>query len=627
VAAYHPRPVGVSRSPARLVAAVAPAAVLLVDPWGWYPFGPVKWLAVSVLVPAGAAAVFARRPVRWETAPTAVALAFVAWLALAAALGEDRLYAWVGTPERHLGVVAWALAALALVVGQSLARDEDRRVVVGGLVVGGVGLGLVATAEALGWEPEVLDVGQRLSATLGSPAYLGAAAALLLPALLGVAADATWGRAARAAAAAGAAGLVVAAVGSGARAAWVGLAVAGVAVGWARRPWLAARWRAVRPAPAAGVAVAAAAVVTALVFVGPVGARVSGTFDRDEPGGRGRLDEWRVAARVVADHLVVGVGPEGYRIAFASGVDADYERAHGRDPQPDRAHSTLLDLALAGGLPAVALWLGLVVLVGRRAVPALRGGRPWLAGVAAGLVAHVAGGLFLFPVAELEPVVWLMAGVVLAAVPSSSAGATAGRASRVRTVERIAPRGVVAGLAVLATLAFVAGALDVAADRHAARAADAVAAGDGASAADEAAAAADLRPDEVRLHLLEGRARIADQQGIVTALATAADALRISPGDPIAVRERARLLVARAEATRSPAHVDAARAEVDRLLARDPVDSALWSLAGVAAALDGDTDEAEVARARADELAPDTPDRERDRPDRRARDIVPLRGR
>src|SRR5690606_20027788 len=117
----------------------------------------------------------------------------------AAALGRDGIYAWVGTPERHLGVLAWALAALALIVGQSLGDEGDRRTVAAGLVVAGVGVGLVGGAEAAGWEPRVLDVGGRLSGPLGSPAFLGAAAALLLPALVGLAADATWGRRARAA--------------------------------------------------------------------------------------------------------------------------------------------------------------------------------------------------------------------------------------------------------------------------------------------------------------------------------------------------------------------------------------------------------------------------------------------
>ncbi|HLT69927.1 MAG TPA: O-antigen ligase family protein [Acidimicrobiales bacterium] len=578
------------RSPAWPLAALAPAALLAVDPWGWYPFGPATWLAVSVLVPAGAAVVLARRPLRWAPAPTGVAAALVAWLALAAALGEDRLYAWVGTPERHLGVLTWALALVALVAGQSLPDAADRRPVAVGLVVAGLGVGGVAVAEAAGWEPAALDVADRLSGTLGSPAYLGAAAALLLPPLTGLALDAAWGAPARAAAGVGAAGLAVALVGSGARAAWVGCAVAAVVVAAAHRAELRAalarRRRAAGPAAAAAVAVAAV-----LVAVGPVGERLASTFDPAEPGGRGRLDEWRVAGRVVADHPVLGVGPEGYRVAFATGVDAAYERAHGRDPQPDRAHSTPLDVALAGGLPAVAAWVALVVAVGRPVLAVVRAGEPWLAGVGAGLVAHVAGGLFLFPLAELEPLAWLLAGVVLVA---------AGTPVRARA----APRALAGGLAALAAAALVAGVLDVAADRHARRAADALAAGDGAAAADATAAAVRLRPDVVRLRLLDARARIADQQGVRAGLAAVDDALAVSPGDPIARRERARLLVARAEATRAPHHVAEARTELDGLLAADPLDSALWRLASAAAALDGDAAAAEAAASRAAELDP-----------------------
>src|SRR3546814_15208205 len=78
-----------------------------------------------------------------------------------------------------------------------------------------------------------------------------------------------------------------------------------------------------------------------------------------------RSEEWRIAARALADHPIAGVGPEGYRIAFADAVDADYQRAHGRDQQPDRAHAAPLDVALAGGLPALAAWFAVMAQIGR----------------------------------------------------------------------------------------------------------------------------------------------------------------------------------------------------------------------------------------------------------------------
>ncbi len=385
-------------------------------------------------------------------------------------------------------------------------------------------------------------------------------------------------------------------VGSGARAAWVGLAVAAVLCGWAQRRRITSRRRA-----ATLVAATGAAVLGLLVVVGPIGDRVASAFESGEPGGRGRLDEWRVAAHVIVDHPLVGVGPEGYRIAFREGVDERYQRAHGRDPLPDRAHSTPLDLLLAGGVPALVAWLALVLLVGRAVVVVMRGDRLWLVGVAAGLVAHFAGGLFLFPIAELEPLVWLLAGLVLAASPSFVDRSSPQRSFAVhRTLPVL--------LGVLAAVAFVAGVLDVAADRQAARAADALAEGDTAAAADAAANATRLRPDVVRLHLLEARARVADEQGTLAGLAAVDDALSVSPADPIARRERARLLVVRAEATRAPDHIDEARTEVERLLARDPLDATLWALAAVSAELDGDQAAARQALERAEDLSPEDSD-------------------
>lgn len=119
-------------------------------------------------------------------------------------------------------MAAWA----ALVAGQQLHLGvRDGPVLAGGLVAAGMGVGLVATAEALGWEPALLDVATgRLTATMGSAAFLGAVAALLVPAAVGAAVDRRLAVTLRAAAAVAATVLAVALVGSGARAAWVGIA-------------------------------------------------------------------------------------------------------------------------------------------------------------------------------------------------------------------------------------------------------------------------------------------------------------------------------------------------------------------------------------------------------------------
>ncbi|HJR23840.1 MAG TPA: hypothetical protein VJ804_00080, partial [Acidimicrobiales bacterium] len=168
------------RTGVRVLSALAPATMLAVDPWGWFPFGPVKWALVSTLALAASALVFRTRPVAVPRILAGALAILLAWLSLAAALGADPLYAWIGTPERRFGVVTWALCGLLLLVGLALDGERDARCVVTGTLVAGAGVGAVATLEALGWEPDVLNVGRRLTGTFGSAAYLGAATALLL---------------------------------------------------------------------------------------------------------------------------------------------------------------------------------------------------------------------------------------------------------------------------------------------------------------------------------------------------------------------------------------------------------------------------------------------------------------
>ena len=536
-------------------AVLAPAAVLAVDPAGWYPFGPLKWLLVTTLVLFAAAAAHAV-PGQWSTSAVLdrAGLVLVVAMAVAALVGLDPIYAWTGTPERHAGVLIWVLCVATLGIGQTIRLPGALSV---GLVVAGVGVGAVAVAETLGWEPAIFDVGARLTGLMGSSAYLGAVAALLLPVMVGIVLT-PMHAALRVAAGLGAAGLVVALVGSGARAAWVGVAVAALAASWARRSALARR-------RALASAMAAATVVGLLVVLvlTPAGSRLTALGDEDAAGGRGRLDEWRVATAVLADHPATGVGPEGYRIAFAEGVDPAYEARHGRDPLPDRAHSAPLDLALAGGPVALGAWAAVLAMIARSAWRALRSGGFLDMGLAAGLVAHWVGQLFLFPLAELEPVAWLLGGVLVA--------------SQARPGE-LRPRGgrwaggVSRTAAAFAVLALVAGSLGVVADRHAERAAST------GSVAD-AETAARLRPDVLRYHLLLAQLRVEGDEGFVPALAAVDDALRVSPGDPIARFAKARYLVGRAAATEVPAHADEARRYVWDLLADDPLNIQLWSLA------------------------------------------------
>jgi O-antigen ligase len=567
-------------------------AVVLLDPWGLAPYGPLRWAVLGVSLLAAAAVLARRGRVRWRRGTLAPWGAFLLVVAVSAAGGLDRLYAWTGTPERHLGAATWLLCGIAFVVGQQVTDREGAtvlRAAVGALAV----TGGWAVAEALGWEPiRLAGAGDRPVGTLGSSAFLGAAAALLAPVALGLAGEQA-GRARRAS-------LVVAALGtaalvaSGARAAWVGALVAGAVVLVARRGSLRMRGR--RP-----VVVATGTVVAVLVvgLLTGVGGRVSGALDDRAGGGvRGRIDEWRVAVRVVADHPVLGVGPEGYRIAFGRAVDDAYERAHGRAELPDRAHSAPLDVAASLGLAGAATYGWVVVAAGRRVLRALRGPRPLLVGAAAGLLAYAVQSLFLFPLADVDPAAWLLAGVVLALSPGLPAGgagaAGAGPVAR-RRLGRPAAAVTAAVLGAGALAALVAGGLDVVADHRARHELDRPVPG-------TARRAADLRPDQVRYWLVAER--VDEPTDPRAALADVERALAVSPADPVVRGEQARLLLDRARRTGSAADVGRATTVLRRLADDDPRNAEVQLRLGLALALGGDDAGARSAWRRAEHLAP-----------------------
>jgi O-antigen ligase len=457
------------------------------DPAGWQPFGPAKWSALTITLLVAGVVV---RPRRWERSTSIAWVAFLAWTAITCVGALDPLYAWTGTPERRFGLATWVLCATAFAIGQSCDREALRA----GALWAGVGVGVWSTVEAIRQAPLIaLDTDtSRLTGPFGSAAYLGACCALLLPIALGSVTRR------RPLAIVAIALLTVALVGSGSRAAWVGTLVALAAMAVVRR---------------GRVALLGVAVLVALIALSPMRDRID--------AGASRVDEWRIAARVIADRPVLGTGPEGYRIAFVDHVDQRYLDRYGTDVVTDRAHSIVLDIAATVGLPGLALFVVLMALVMRHVVTAMRGGE-W---VAVGLVAYVVQQLLLFPVMELDPLWWLLAGSLVVA------------RNELR-IPRVLPL-VAVPVLVLAVLGAV---LDISADRLARRSVEALGESRAVRATQLAEQAVELRPDVVRLHLLAARAALAQgPPGRAVARAHLDDAARISPDDPFIARERARL--------------------------------------------------------------------------------------
>jgi hypothetical protein len=314
--------------------------------------------------------------------------------------------------------------------------------------------------------------------------------------------------------------------------------------------------------PAAVGVVALGAALLAAVLAGPVWGRALSTVDPAVPGGRGGVDEWVLAVRVIADHPLAGVGPEGYRIVAPARIDPGYARRHGREVVVDRAHDGPLDVAATAGVSAALAYVALLAAVAGRAVVVIRRGRdPVVVGAAVGVVAWLGQQLVSFPIAEVDPAAWLLAGLVVVAAPHTAPTATS-RPQRGRHLAAGALAGVLA----------VAGVTAVAADRDLGRAERAAAAGAqpvAVAAADQATA---LRPDDVDGWYLA--ARLAAQGPSLLAVDAGLDrvesGLRHSPGDPALLDLEEALLVERATRSGLPADLAVADAASRARIASDP---------------------------------------------------------
>ena len=564
------------------LSALAVGSVVVVDPSGLAPFGPAKWLAISTLgaLGGGLALWSGRRPLdRRSLVMWAVLLVA---LSLGALSGGDLPTALLGQPDRHLGLVTWLLFFLLFCAGQQL-DDDDRRTLARAVVVATLLLGTWAVWERVVGAPIDIETNtSRLTGPFGSAAYLGAAACLLVPISGGVALDRTTTKWWRVTAAASTALGTFALVGSGARAAWVATAFVIAVVIVIVRPQ--------RRAIAAGAVVLTAVIALSASHLGDIADRSGGAASR--------FDEWAVAVRVLGDHPLAGVGPEGYRVAVSEGIDRDYERTYGRDRVlPDRAHSGPLDVALAGGpLAAIASCL-LVGFVCWRALRLVRAAaNATTAGVGAGVVAYALQQLALFPLAEIDPIWWLVAGAVVSSAPAAADSTIVLRRRRWTAVVAF----------VAAPVALIVGTLDVAADRLAKNALNE---DDSAQAITDAERAVTLRPDNTRYRMVA--AEVLSRRGTLADIDAAIDqtehALSWSDDDPIALDRRASLLLDRAGATRSDADIRSAVVAWSALVDRDPV-RARWQLQlGRAAALAGDDDLAKIAWTAAADLSPDDP--------------------
>lgn len=555
---------GMKRQVVWTVALLMTAGALALDPWGWHPFGPVKWTVITGTAWAGAAGAF-RAGVPIHRRSGWGWLVFLSWAAATSLVSLDPLSSWLGTPDRRFGVIALATMAVAYLAGQGVTTGKDRRLLSRWVAAGLVAMGLYGLAEVLGWSPiDLTTTTRRIGSTFGSPAYLGAGVSLMLPIAAGVALSRDERIRWRLVGIAGAVAGTFLLAASGTRA---GLFGAAAAAGFAL---LAVKGRRC----SVGV-VAGAAALAVVVLVSPLGDRLS------PDAMRGRLAEWDTASSVLAAEPVTGVGLEAYRVAFPGYVDTDYVREYGRSTITDRAHSGPLDLGVSLGVVGFVAWVGAAVWLIARAWQVRTHRDPLLVAFAAGLVGLIAQELFLFPTVEVGVSGWAVAGVVVAARPDPPPKPIKSR--------------LLAGVAgALGILLVAAGLLDVAADRSANRA-----------RADRnpalATRAVNLRPDSFRYQLLA--AEVAQARGDTgAALEHLTSGRELSPPDPALRLAEARIIVARAGQGEMP--IEEAVIVLSRTVEDDPNHPELRILFGAALAEAGEAGRAELAWLAAEHLAP-----------------------
>lgn len=575
------------------------ACLLAVDPWGWDQFGPLRWAAVSTLGFAAVAISLGSGDERSHPLPRWAVLGWgtvLAGMTLSTLLSDDRWYALTGTPERHLGLATWILLA-GLFATASLYPNTATEGIFRSTSAATVVLGFWAILEAADVSAfaEVFGVtfaDDRIGGPFGQPAFFGAALTLAIPISMGLSVDRTasrlWRSAGLAAAGLGTLGLVL----SQSRAAWVGVVVATACVVVRRKRWFLG---------AIGVAILAV-----LLFATSIGDRAATLLDVDDGVVAGRVDEWQVGARALFDTPTFGVtghGPEGYRTVFGQHVDEDYVVAYGRDVITDRAHSGLLDTALTGGLIAGVGMLLLQAGLAATALQRLRADDPFDVALGTAVIGYLVQQLFLFPLAELDPVLWMLAGLLVARRPHKATT----RAPLFRTISG-ARRTAMFAAGLLAAVSAVAGLSDVAADHAVTGVVAAQQEQDDAGALARADTARSRRPDSIRYDFIASRAasRPGTAEGLAIALDRLEHGLRISPNDPALLTERAVILLEISRRDPTPAALDQALAALEELDSIDPNNPTTELSHGVALALAGRADEAIAELEHAALLAPDT---------------------
>ena len=160
----------------------------------------------------------------------------------------------------------------------------------------------------------------------------------------------------------------------------------------------------------------------------PLTERVYSTFDLRDPTNRDRVAMIKSGVRIIKDHPLTGVGPDGVRLVYAHYRDANAERQ--LNPH---LHNVPLQIAAERGLPALAIWLWFIVVLIQDLVRKLRSSslQSLPTAALAGVVAMLAAGMFEYNFGDSEFLMLFLLIVTLPyaadRVPATTAPAVAQR--------------------------------------------------------------------------------------------------------------------------------------------------------------------------------------------------------
>lgn len=366
---------------------------LVATPFGLDRFLLPKLAVLTVLVVVGLGAAVMNGTIGWSRSFTALTVLTVA-LAVASALSDDPATALLGTVSRQMGVVSWVLLGGIALLGSADKQTGQIDRLFRTLVLVGAGVAVVTIAHA-----GIDGVSARPSSSLGSPAATGAflAVAIVATVAAAMAGRLTERRITGAAAAVQAIGLLATGSRTALMAAFLGLAVV-CAPAWRRRP-AGAR---------IGSMIGCVAAVALTLLVLPAVRPNDATVQPAEASVEGRVELARMGLAAVVDRPLLGWGADQGLPAMHAHIEEGFEAKYGDDPVQDRANNVVLDVAMWGGVVAVAAMVWFVWSV----VSGLRRQREqwWAQVVAAALVAYGTHLLFGFPSAHTDATMWLLIG-------------------------------------------------------------------------------------------------------------------------------------------------------------------------------------------------------------------------